>query len=370
MTQELMTLQAGEVTTAEVTFWTIVDQWLEELKTAKKRQTRTLEAYRYNMGVFKKWLDAQGIVQATRQDVKNWNNAMEANGWKPATRNAYLATVRSFYKWLNEEHDIDNIAIGISGWQDTKEHKRGFLAMKDMKKLLAVVEPTVEKRIADKKEELEKKKQKAEQNGKTFNYENILKHFERIAHLQGIRDKSILAALMVGGLRTVEISRLRIVDLTQDGGACVLNVLGKGRNERETVKISRKTEALIQDWLAAREAVDTVSGKSPLFCSLGNNSFGEPITSLSVSRLCKEYLRAAGLNKKQYQLNDDEIVVKPVTAHSLRGSCATNAFLAGAPLDKVKQQLRHRNLATTQIYLEEAEKFKNPVADLISDGIF
>lgn len=346
----IVATDAGEVQTVEQKFWAVVDLWLKDIAESKDRKARTLEVYRYNMKVFKDWLDSQGIERATRQDIKDWKSSMTARGWSVPTKNLYLATVRSFYKWLEDNHGVDNIAAGIEGWKNSREHKRGFLSIGEMKDLLACVEPCTQKKLDATKNQSQR---------------------ERIL-LQGKRDKAILTALMCGGLRTIEISRLRVCDLTHDGGAAMLNVLGKGRDERETVKISRKAERVIRDWLTAREKADVVSDDSPLFCSLGNNSFGDPITSLSVSRLCKEYLRAAGLKEKEYTTDDKEkkTKVKPIVAHSLRASCATEAFHAGASLDQVKQQLRHKNLSTTQIYLEESKKLKNPVSDIISDGIF
>ena len=70
-----------------------------------------------------------------------------------------------------------------------------------------------------------------------------------------------------------------------------------------------------------------------------------------------------------YTRDDSEKVNRSVTAHSLRGSCATNAFNNGATLEQAKQQLRHKNVTTTMIYLEEAQKAKNPVSDIIADQI-
>ena len=341
----------AEIQSAEQTFWAVVEEWLAALREKDKKE-RTIGTYRYNMGVFKSWLDFEGISQVTRRDIVNWKEDMKEKGLSVSTRNLYLATVRSFYKWLADEHAVDNIAIGIEGGKITREHKRGFLSTEEMKRLLAVVEPETERRLAELKI-------------KSKNNCNRIK-------LQGKRDKAILAALLTGGLRTIEISRLRIADLIHNGGVCYLNVWGKGREagETETVKISPKTESVIREWLNAREVVSLVSDESPLFCSLGNNSFGEPITSLSVSRLCKEYLRAAGLKEKDYKEIGGKKKTKPITAHSLRGSCATNAFNNGATLDQVKQQLRHANITTTMIYLEEAQKSKNPVSDLIADKIF
>lgn len=362
MAQEMIAIETGgEVAKVGKSFWDVVEDWLVELSgktsegkaTGKKaKSSRTIETYRYAMQSFKNWLDAESITTPTLQTLKDWQAEVGKRPWSVATKNLHIAGVRSFFKWLSNERGLDNVAAGLEGWQNTKFHKRGFLNLAEMKELLAVIGTVTKAKLDAAKNQSQR---------------------ERII-LQGKRDQAILTALMCGGLRTIEISRLRVCDLTHDGGAEMLNVLGKGRDERETVKISRKVARVIRDWLDAREAVDVLTDDAPLFCSLGNNSFGEPITSLSVSRLCKEYLRAAGLKEKKYTATDDKgkkkTVSKPVTAHSLRGSCATNAFLAGATLDQVKQQLRHRNLSTTEIYLAESEKFKNPVSDIISDGIF
>ena len=343
---------SGEVQKPLPPFRVAVELWFKYLVEEKNKKPRTISVYRYNLKVFKDWLDAENIRQPTRQDIRNWKKAMTAKGWSVSTKNLYLATVRSFYKFFADEFGVNNVAIGIEGWQDTKEHKRGFLSIEEMKELLNTVDSVTLEKVAAAKD-----KSKSKRN-------NII--------LQGFRDKAVLAALMAGGLRTIEISRLRVADIVNDSGACFLNVLGKGRDERETVKISRKAESVIRDWLNAREAVDVIAGDSPLFCSVANNSFGEPITSLSVSRLCKEYLIAAGLKTKEYKLAEGSngVRVKPLVAHSLRGSLATNAFREGATLDEVRQQLRHSNLTTTQRYLEESKKLKNPCSDLVSDKIF
>lgn len=348
MTTEIITVNGGEVQTAEITFWSVVDNWLTYLAKDRTRKARTLKVYRYNLSVFKNWLDEQGIEQATRQNIRDFKDYMTAKGWSVATKNLYLTTVRTFYQWLADEYGVNNIAAGIEGWRDTREHKRGFLSADEMKQLLNVVDPVTHKRLESAKNQSQRK---------------------RII-LQGKRDKAILTALMAGGLRTIEISRLCVGDLKKNAGVCFLYVLGKGRESKELVKISAKAYRVIREWKDARESVDIVSDNSPLFCSLAYNSFGDTLTSLSVSRLCKEYLRAAGLKDKEYTKEDGETEQKPVVAHSLRASLATEAFKRGAKLDQVKQQLRHRNISTTQIYLEEAEKMCNPCSDLVSDAIF
>lgn len=357
-TQELVPVQAaGAVQNAEQTFDSLVDEWFCSDAMFRVHE-QSKKSYRKSLKAFCAWCMSQGIIEPSKDDVKTWCNSMDADKLSVATKNLRLTTLRNFYKWLSSEYGKPNIAESLKGWKETKEHRRGFLSLPEMKKLLAVVEPTAEKRIADKKKELEDAKAKAQEKGKNFNRDSSLKHFEKTARLQCLRDKAILAVLLAAGLRTIEINRLRVGDITHKGGVCYLSVIGKGRDEGEDVKLSYQAEQLIQVWLAAREKIDIVSDDSPLFCSLGNNSYGEPISANSVSTLCKEYLTAAGFKTPQ------------IVAHSLRHSLATNSLAEGGTLREVQQQLRHKNLTTTQVYLHEVDKARNRCTNLISDKIF
>ncbi len=309
---------AGAIENAEKTFEAMIDAWFNSDEMFRVRE-QSKKSYRKSLKAFRVWTAEQGITQATKQDVKDWCKAMDAAGLSVSTKNLRLTTLRNFYKWLSAEYGVANIVDGLKGWKDTREHKRGFLSCDEMKKLMRVVDDS---------------------------------------NLRGKRDKAIIAVMMTAGLRTIEISRLRIADVIHNGGVCYLNVIGKGRDTAETVKISRQTESLIRKWLDAREVADVVTDESPLFCSLSGNSFGEPISSNSVSTLCKKYLEAA------------ELKTKEIVAHSLRHSLATNALMKGASLMEVQQQLRHVNLNTTQIYLHEAEKSMNRCTDLVSSYVF
>lgn len=62
-------------------------------------------------------------------------------------------------------------------------------------------------------------------------------------------------------------------------------------------------------------------------------------TPRMVQKIVKEAARAAGIDKQ-------------VTPHRLRASVATILLDAGMPLDQVQRFLRHKRIATTQIYAE------------------
>lgn len=369
MTDVIEVKGVGALQPAEKTFWDFVEEWLSALEggngTGKKAKAqKTINSYRYNLQAFKEWMDSENIAQPDRQTVKRYRDALDAKrtiqdgksaGWTAASKNAYLASVRSFFTWLSREYGFENIAAGVEGWAVSSEHKRGFLSLSEMRQLLNVVDT-------------------ADLRGKR---KKLTKRDEELITLRRLRDKAILSILCGGGLRTVEVSRLRVADLYREAGIDYLSVLGKGRGEREGVKISAQVAETIRTWSSAREAVDIVSDESPLFCSLSYSSFGDELTPHAISCLVKFYLEVAGLKTKtekksggKSDKNDDKIVRKPVTAHSLRGSLATNSYLNGASLEQVKQQLRHRRAETTLIYIREAEKSLNPCTDIVSAAIF
>ena len=99
---------------------------------------------------------------------------------------------------------------------------------------------------------------------------------------KGKRDYAMIALMVTGGLRTIEVSRANIEDLGIRGNSTVLYVQGKGRTEKaEYVKISPETEGFIREYLQARE---NTAGSAPLFSSTSNNSKGGTMTTRSISR--------------------------------------------------------------------------------------
>ena len=199
MTQELITIQAAEVAATKKTFNSFVEEWLTvraQEGEKKALKPKTIATYRYNLKVFKNWLDGEGITEPGKDDITAFKNFMTAQGWKVSTKNLYLASVRSFYKWLSDNYHFDNVTAGFDGWKTSKEHKRGFLNLNDMKKLLNAVDPFVAKKVAAAKKKFEAQRTAAEKRGSSFNYDARLKSYEKTARLQGLRDKAILAALM------------------------------------------------------------------------------------------------------------------------------------------------------------------------------
>jgi integrase/recombinase XerC len=162
--------------------------------------------------------------------------------------------------------------------------------------------------------------------------------------------------MVTGGLRTIEVSRANIGDLTVVRGSTVLYIQGKGRDEKsEFIKVAAPVEAAIRASLKDRQKADK---DSPFFCSSSNNSNGERLTTRSISGIIKKTLINAGFNSDK------------LTAHSLRHTAVTLALLAGRNLDEVQQFARHADISSTQIYNHSLDKDKNGCAAAIAETLF
>jgi integrase/recombinase XerC len=149
------------------------------------------------------------------------------------------------------------------------------------------------------------------------------------------RDRAILELLYASGLRVSELSGL---DLRSVGfGDGMLLVRGKGRKER-IVPFGSKAKQSLDDYLPIRERVlmeAKKTGQPALFL----NTRGDRLTTRSVDRMLKKYVRMFGPNVK-------------TSPHSMRHAFASHLLTEGADLRSIQEMLGHRSLATTQKYTQ------------------
>jgi integrase/recombinase XerC len=152
------------------------------------------------------------------------------------------------------------------------------------------------------------------------------------------RDRAILELLYASGLRVSELVGLDLRSVNF-GDAMVL-VRGKGRKERIVPFGSKAKQALVE-YLPLREKIlrEHKTGEAALFL----NARGRRLTTRSVDRLLKKYVRAMGPNVK-------------VSPHSLRHAFASHLLTEGADLRAIQEMLGHKSLATTQKYTQVSIK--------------
>lgn len=160
------------------------------------------------------------------------------------------------------------------------------------------------------------------------------------------RDWAILELLYASGLRVSELTGLDLRSVSF--GDNMLLVRGKGRKERIVPFGSKAGEAL-NDYLPVREKILMEAkrrGETALFL----NARGERLTTRSVDRLLKQYVRSFGPQVK-------------VSPHSMRHAFASHLLTEGADLRAIQEMLGHRSLATTQKYTQVSIKHLMDVYD-------
>ena len=290
----------------------LVDSFInsQDVKTSSKLlYRRTLKQY-FN------WVDGKGYLlsEIARPQLLEYKDELLSSGKSSLTVGSYITSVRRFYEWTEANKFYPNVAKGIK----TPKRKQQF-----KKQPLLPAQAT-----------------------------ELLNYYQDKA----LRDYAIITLLLRTGLRTIEVVRATVEDITFKGSQRVLLVQGKGRDERDNfVILTDKTYQPIAEYLAAR---DNVSSSEPLFISGSNNSKGERLTTRTISYIAKEGLKAIGLDERAF------------TAHSLRHTTAVNILRAGGSLETAQFTLRHSNPATTQIYtatLNEERRLQNSGEALIDN---
>lgn len=145
--------------------------------------------------------------------------------------------------------------------------------------------------------------------------------------VHGARDYAILLLLARLGLRTIEVSRLRLADLDWRAGEITID--GKA-HQRERLPLPSDVGEALVGYLRTRDT----SVERRVFVTVR-----APIRALEVTGVrsaVHHAYRRAGL--------------KPVAAHQLRHALASDLVREGASLVAVGQILRHKHLESTGIY--------------------
>ncbi len=232
------------------------------------------------------------LVNSNADDVRGYLQFMRENNYSKATMARKLATLRSFFKFLN---------------------RRSFTANNPM---ITIRTPKQEKRLP-----------------KFMSEDQITKLLQtpKDGDLLGARDKSMLECMYSTGIRVSELVGMNLEDV--DFAGSVIRVRGKGKKER-LAPVGQTAIAAIQKYIAMRGGIVK---DAPPTGALFVNKHGQRLSTRSVRRKLDKYLIEAGLDPD-------------ISPHTLRHSFATHMLNHGADLRSVQELLGHQSLSTTQIY--------------------
>lgn len=266
-----------------------------------KESSRNL--YTRTLKLFFEWVEAKGkqIPDLTRTDILEYKDELFAKGLSSLSVASYLTSLRKFYEWTESEKLYPNIARGVKTPRRVQAFKKQHLT--------------------------------EEKSGE------LLHHFQTLS----LRDYAIVNLILRTGLRTIEVVRADIGDITFKGNRRILRVWGKGRDTKDDfVVLTEKAYEPIKAYLD--HSRKGAKAAEPLFTSSSHRNGGERLTTRTISGLCKNGLKAIGLDGREF------------TAHSLRHTTAVAILKHGGSLTDAQEVLRHSSPTTTQIYTESIKE--------------
>lgn len=294
----------------------VIDEYLELVRARSRRNT--LLAAAYDLRVFfrvvkkdpldVKTADVMAFIKAQRHDSssKVVRLADGASGLALSTIKRRLSSVSGLYSYLlaTERVDRNPVPRGLVTRKLVSRHRGGTPLIRPARQLPRILNP------------------------------------DEVVALMGAlrkwRDRAMVEAMVLGGLRRSEVLGLRFEDV-RVGERRVFVADGKGGHQRLVPMSPRFFETLAAYLDTERPAEATTEF---VFVVLKGKRRGSPLTPKGLEEILTAARKRAGLSH--------------ATCHELRHTCLTRLREAGMALEAVQAQAGHRSIASTRIYLHLA----------------
>lgn len=164
---------------------------------------------------------------------------------------------------------------------------------------------------------------------------------EIIRNCRGLREKALILILAYSGLRAREVCALRVGDINL-AERSVLVRDGKGSQDR-IVHVSGSCTKILRKYLSGNHR------KRDGFLFMNKTNI-QPLSPYALRKTIKRISKRTTLEKRIYP-------------HLFRHSLATNLLINGCNLLAIQEQLGHRNIQTTLIYLHSTPMIRRAMYD-------
>lgn len=284
-----------------------VAQFLRSLQ-ERNASPHTIKAYRTDLAQFADYVGAQGWRDIDHVLIRGYLSSLYARGLSKTSVARALAALRSLYKWLAQEGEVE-------------QNPAALVATPRLPKKLPRV-PTIEE------------------------VNTVLDSAMPDCSAFTERDQAILELLYGCGIRNSELIGINVDDIRWSNELVL--VRGKGRKER-FVPFGDSAKAAVLAYLPARQRV-LGETKRTTERALLINLRGSRLTTRSVGRIVKQIAVARGLSPD-------------VHPHTLRHAFGTHMLEEGADLRAIQEMLGHERLSTTQRYTQLTVKHVMEVYD-------
>lgn len=274
----------------------VLRRYVQYLCLERSYSKNTLDAYRRDLQkllVFyaDNHIDYRAV---TLEQLDQFAGQLREEGIQARSVARILSGVRSFYRFLTLEKEVDQDPTELLESPQIGKHLPEVLSVEEIDSIINVID---------------------------------------VSKPEGVRDRAIIEVLYGCGLRISELCNLRISQLYLEDK--YIRVKGKGSKERlvpiEGVAIDR-----VREWLVTRMGYKVKpSEEDYVFVSLTR---GSRLSRISLFVYIKDYAERAGIKKN-------------ISPHTFRHSFATHLLEGGANLRAIQMMLGHEDISTTEIYM-------------------
>lgn len=273
----------------------IIRRYIQYLRLERSYTENTLDAYIKDLQKLLNYYSDEGIAfrAVTLDQLDQFAARMADLGIQARSIARILSGVRSFYRFLSLEHEIEQDPTELLESPEVGKHLPDVLSIEEINAMEREIDP-----------------------------------FKPEAK----RNLAIIETLYGSGLRVSELCALQLSHYYPDEG--YVRIIGKGNKER-LVPVSSCARQMIEEWLQIRNRIRIKSGHEDyLFLSLRR---GAMLTRFAVFVMIRQLARQAGIRKH-------------ISPHTLRHSFATHLLEGGAHLRAIQAMLGHESIGTTEIY--------------------
>ena len=285
-----------ELSNTQIVGNAILRRYVQYLRLERSYTPNTLDAYLKDLQKLLNYYSDEGIDfrQVTLKQLDGFAKALQELGVGPRSVARILSGVRSFYRFLTIEKEVETDPTELLESPKLGKHLPEVLSLPEIDAIEAAID---------------------------------------LSKPEGVRDLAIVELLFSCGLRISELCSLKLSELYLEEG--YIRVHGKGRKER-LVPIGDSAIDRLRQWFVVRQGCKVKPGEEDfVFVSLRR---GKRLSRISLFVYIKEYAAKAGIRKN-------------ISPHTFRHSFATQLLEGGANLRAIQAMLGHEDIGTTEIYM-------------------
>jgi integrase/recombinase XerD len=297
-------------------------EFLKGYFSTNDRREKTKAAYISDLAQFQDFVgESFDILSLKNTDMERWVANLKSKGYSPASIRRKITVLKVFCTyWVRQ-----GLLIESPFWRV----KINFGRVVQLPRTLT------EQEIQNLLTQTQKNYSTLKNSQNKIEFGSQIKKQSPFRDYLVLRNIALLELLFATGMRVGEVSAINIKDFISAEAS--FKVKGKGGRERLAFIVDKVTVKIQQEYLKARQQVQTES--SALFL----NARGSRLSPQGIANVIRQLRRDSGIERH-------------ITPHMLRHTVATLLLRNGVDIRVVQEFLGHASISTTQRYTHVAKE--------------